>query len=102
MVFYILNHIILKSLPFSENKIMHWIQTVLLSLCTTGIVFCLKFLWAINGYIERTQIRDQVQDEAISVFRVDIGLAKKSNEDMEKRIIHLEAILPNNKIKTEP
>lgn len=82
-----------------ENKVMHWIQTILLSVCTTGIVFCLKFLWAINGYIEQTRVRDDVQDASISSLRTDFGLAKKDQENLDKRVVYIEAILPSEEKK---
>lgn len=81
------------------NSLLSIFQTVLSSLAVTGITFCLMFLWRINGYIEKTQVRDDAQDAAIYKHTTDIGVTNEKSHNMENRIITLEAILSYGKNK---
>ena len=81
------------------NRLLNIIQTILSSLAVAGISFCMHFLWVINEYIEKTQVRDDVQDASIVQYRIDIGLAQKENQRLDNRVTILEALLPESKRK---
>lgn len=89
----------LKSKEQKENKIMHWLQTILLGLTTTGIIFCLKFLWQLNGFMEKTVITDSVQDQNIITLKNDVSIFGKETQGINNRVTYLEAILPEEKRK---
>lgn len=78
---------------------MTWIQNILLSLCTAGIGFCVHFLWDINAYMQSTKIVDQSQDNRIELLSSSLDRERDNNNSNLGRIIHIEAILPDTKIK---
>ena len=81
------------------NKIMNWIQTILLSFITALAIGCFKFLWALNNFMVGTIAKDQVQDQTIAVFRVDIDQNKRQAERNRNDITALFGLLPDNKKK---
>jgi hypothetical protein len=87
--------------PAKENKVMHWVQTVLLSLITAGI------LWVGNSLVElkvqfasistkQEQDRQTVSElrTTVAEFRLKMNWTEDKANNHEKRISVVEALLP--------
>lgn len=79
--------------PQQVNNLMHWVQVIMLFICTSLLAWVGIEVRSFGEYKARTEQVDKQQDAQISSSILRLGEQEKKTNDQEKRLYYIEAIL---------
>lgn len=77
-----------------QQQVLKWINTIMISLMTAGIMWSGNTLIYIRESIVKQQGTDVLHDSQIMQLKEDIGADRETNKNQDARISSIEAILP--------
>lgn len=80
--------------PQQVNNLMHWVQVIMLFICTSLLAWVGLEVRSFGEYKARTEQVDKQQDAQISSSLLRMDAHEKRTNDHEKRLYYIEAILP--------
>ena len=81
--------------PQQQNKIMNIIQTVLLTVCTSILIWMGMEIQGFKSYMAKTEQVDLTQDRDLLYSAGKIKANEDKNQEQDNKITFLEAMLPD-------
>jgi hypothetical protein len=80
--------------PTKENKIMHWVQTIMLSLITAAIISGVGTLRRMEVLVANHEKAFEYNAREHASYEIRLGTLQNKQDNQEGRLIKMEAILP--------
>ena len=83
--------------PQQVNNLMHWAQVIMLFICTGLLSWVGIEVRSFGEYKAKTEQIDKQQDAKISSFEIKLNDNDKKNNEQDKSIYFIEAIIQERK-----